>query len=159
MWTESSEGHKLIQELSKRIVVEVAPEELDLFDELVTEYFEDPTPPKESEPPKDDPLGFGIEETLIAVTPAATAVANIIINYLLAEVIKITESEQAENVKRKIKALFRSENKDKDGPAPLTKEQLQIVRKLARKQAIKFGIGPEKADRMADALVGSLALD
>ena len=158
MWTKSSEGQKLIKELSKVIVVEVAPEEIDLFDELVVEYFRDPTPPDRSQTQKDDPLGFGIEETLIAVTPSATAVANIIINYLLTEVIKITESERAEEVKRKIKALFSSEREDKVKPEPLTKEQLENIRKLARKQAINFGIGPERAERMADALIGSLAL-
>jgi hypothetical protein len=158
MWAESSEGHKLIKELSKEIVVDVAPEEIDLFDELVAGYFQDPTPPDVSQPQKDDPLGFGIEETLIAVTPAATAVAQMIISYLLTEIIKITESEHAEKVKRKIKALFSSERKDQE-PAALTKEQLEHIRKLARKQAIKFGIGPDKADRMADALIGSLALN
>ena len=159
MWTESSEGHKLIKELAKDIVVEVAPEEMDLFDELVMDYFEDPTPPDQTRSEKDDPLGFGIEETLIAVTPAATAVANIVVNYLLTELIKVIDSERTEVVKAKLKALFGSKSKDKAKPTPLTKEQLEIVRKLALTQAIKFGIGPEKAERMADALIGSLALD
>ena len=159
MWTESSEGHKLIQEFSKEIVEEVAPEEMDLFDELVTEYFRDPTPPDDVQNPKDDPLGFGIEETLIAVTPAAAAVVNIVINYLLTEFIKIGESERTEAVKQKIKGLFGSKNKDKDQPPPLTKDQLENIRKLALKQAIKFRIPREKAESMADALIGSLALD
>ncbi len=45
MWTETTEGRKFIQEISRGIVGEVAPEEMDMFDELVMEYFQDPTPP------------------------------------------------------------------------------------------------------------------
>jgi len=43
MWTETTEGRKFIQEISRGIVGEVAPEEMDMFDELVMEYFQDPT--------------------------------------------------------------------------------------------------------------------
>lgn len=158
MWTNTSEGQKLIQEISKDIVIVVAPEEMDLFDELVMEYFQDPTPPNVSESQKDDPLGFGIEETLIAVTPAAAAVANIVINHILTEFIKITESESAEAVKRKIKALFTPEIKDQTDPVPLTKEQLENIKKLARLQAIRRGVKPDRAEKIANELIGLLAI-
>jgi hypothetical protein len=159
MWTNTSEGQKLIQEMSKDIVIEVAPEELDIFDELVMEYFQDPTPPQVQSSQKDDPLGFGIEETLIAITPAAAAVANIVINHILTEFIKITESESSEAVKGKIKALFHSGNKDQtNNPTPLTKDQLENIRKVARNQAIRHGVKADKADKIANALIGRLAL-
>ena len=158
MWTKSSEGRKFIQEISKDIVVEVAPEEMDLFDELVMEYFQNPTPPDFSVSPKDDPLGFGIGETLVAVAPAAAAMAEVVLNSLMNESLRTAQEESAELVKRKIKSLFNSKQKEAKDPIPLTKEQLEQVRKLAIKQAIKFGIGPEKAEKMANALIGSLAL-
>lgn len=165
MWTETSEGQKLIQEISKDIVGEVAPEEMDMFDELVEEYFQNPTPPDLSAKPKDDPLGFGLGEVLVAVTPAAAAMVNEVIKYLMNETITAAKDESAEMVKKKVKKLFNPEKKD-DKPAkkeegevrPLNKEQLEQVKKLARKQATKFGIGPDKAEKMANALVGSLAL-
>lgn len=165
MWTETSEGQKLIQEISKDIVGEVAPEEMDMFDELVEEYFQNPTPPDMSVKPKDDPLGFGLGEVLVAVTPAAAAMVNEVIKYLMNETITAAKDESAEMVKKKVKKLFNPEKKD-DKPAkkeegevrPLNKEQLEQVKKLARKQATKFGIGPDKAEKMANALVGSLAL-
>ena len=159
MWTESAEGRKLIRELSKEIVIEIAPEEMDLFDELVEEYFEDPSPPKPSSPQRDDPLGFGIEESLVAATPAAAAVVSVVINYLLSEFLKVAESERTEQVKRRIKDLFGSKKREKVAADPLTKEQLEEIRKLARKQAIVSGMKPEKADQMANALIGSLVLD
>lgn len=158
MWTKTSEGQRLIRELSRDVIVEAVPEEIDLFDELVAEYFQNPNPPASSTPSKEDPLGFGVEEILIAATPAAAAMVDIVLNYLISEVLKATREESAESIRKKIRTLFGNDNKDREEPAPLTREQLEQVKKLSRKQAIKFGIGPEKAEKMADALVGSLAL-
>jgi hypothetical protein len=165
MWTDTPEGRKLIQELSKDIVVEVAPEEMDLFDELVKEYFHDPTPPDVSAKPKDVPLGFGLGEVLIAVTPAATAMVNEVLKYVMSESINTAKEESAEAVKKQVKKLFIQEKehekpaKKEDGEVrPLNKEQLEQVKKLARKQAIKFGISEDKAEKMANALIGSLVL-
>lgn len=165
MWTDTPEGRKLIQELSKDIVAETAPEEMDLFDELVMEYFNNPAPPDLSAKPKDDPLGFGLNEVLIAVTPAAAAMVNEVLKHLMTESIGAVKDESSDMVKKKVKKLFNPEKKDDqptkkdDGEVrPLNKEQLEQVKKLARKQAIKFGIGPDKAEKMANALVGSLVL-
>ena len=165
MWTETTEGRKLVQEISRGIVDQIAPEELDLFDDLVLEYLQNPAPPNLSPKQKDDPLGFGLSETLVAVSPAAAAMVSAALNYLMTEVIKATQDESADLIKKKIKALFNPEKED-IAPAhkkskdisPLTKEQLEQVRKLAIKQAIVFKIAPDKAQKMADSLIGSLAL-
>jgi hypothetical protein len=122
------------------------------------EYFQHPNPPKVSGSEKDDPLGFGIEETLIAITPAAAAVANMVLNHMLSEFIKITESESAEAVKGKIKGLFHSGNKVQGNPTPLTKDQLENIKKVARNQAIRHGVKPDKADQIANSVIGRLAL-
>lgn len=158
MWTETSDGQKFIQEVSREIVTQLAPEEIDLFEELVMEYFQNPSPPDSSNHQKDNPLGFGLEETLIALTPAATAATEIAINYLLAEILKITQAENIEVIKGKLKTLFNGDRKVEDNIPPLTKEQLENIKRLARKQAIKYGIKPEKAEKIANALIGSLAL-
>lgn len=165
MWTETAEGRKYIQEISKSIVIQIAPEEMDLFENLVAEYFQDPTPPDLSPSSKDEPLSFGLGETLVAVAPAAAAMVSAVLKYLMNELVKTTQEESAEAIKKKIKALFNPEAKDKgrakkerqDLP-PLTKEQMEQVKKLACKEAIVFGIAPSKADKMANALIGALAL-
>jgi len=163
MWSETAEGRKVIQGISRDIVDQFAPEELELFDDLVQEYFQDPRPPDSSSEPKDDPLGFGLSETLIAVTPAAMAMVSGVLNYLTTDIVKVAQEEITEAVKEKIKALFNSskENSDqklKNEIPPLTIEQLEQVKKLARKQAIQFGIKPEQAEKMSNALIGLLAL-
>ena len=165
MWIDTTDGQQFIQELSKEIVVEVAPEELDLFDELVAEYFRNPAPPDLSARPKDDPLGFGLGEVLIAVTPAAAAMVKEVVNYLMTESMKAAKEESAEVIEKKVKSLFNPKKKDEKPTKKndkevrqLNKEQLEQVKKLARRQAIKFGISEDKAEKMANALVGSLAL-
>jgi hypothetical protein len=156
MWTETTEGRKFIQEISQSLVTQVAPEELELFDELMEEYFQDPTPPDLSTTTNDDPLGFGLAETLVAVTPAAAAVVSGMLTYLLTEVIKATQEETAAALKKKIKAFF---NPEKDEPVPiLTEAQLERVKRLARQQAVQFGLTTKQAEKMSNALVGSLAL-
>ncbi len=155
MWTETTEGHKFIEEISRGIITQVAPEESDLFDELLQEYFDHPQPPTPLTSASDDPLGFGLAETLVAVTPAAAAMVSAVLSYLLTEAIKAAQEESATAVKKKIKALFNSED---EAPSPLTEEQLEQVKKLARKQAIQFGLNAKQAEKMANALIGSLAL-
>jgi len=163
MWVESAEGRKFVEEVSRNIVTQIAPEELDMFDELMEEYFQNPKPPDRSTTASDDPLGFGLGETLVAAAPVAAAMVSAVITYIVTEAIKATQEETTAVVKQKIKALFTpgkedSDQKSKKETLPLTKEQMEQVKRLARKQAIQFGIKPEQAEKMANALIGSLAL-
>jgi hypothetical protein len=159
MWTKTPEGRKLIQEISKGIISDIAPEEMDLFDELVMEYFQNPTPPDTSTSSKEDPLGFGVEEILIAATPAAAAMADTILNFIMSDLIKVAKEETAETVRGKIKTFFKKDKQEKEEVVPLTREQLEQIKKLARRQAIKFGMNAEKAEKMANALIGLLVLE
>lgn len=144
---------QLISEYARELVYQVAPEENDLFDELIEEYFQNPTPPEPVSETRDDPLGSGLGELLVAATPAATAIVGAVLTYLLTEVIKTTQEETATALKKKIKALFQN---DKD-PPPLSSKQLELVKELARKQGRAFGLETEEARKMADALIGVLA--
>ncbi len=162
MWTETSEGQEYIKEVSKRIVTEFAPEELDLFDDLITEYFVDPTSPDLTKSRGDDALAFGVGEVLVAVTPAAAAMVTAVLTRVFTEVVEvIKEEESGEKIKETIKGIFSREEKDSiddDKPQPLTSDQLEQVKKLARRQAKKFGLEHDLANKMADALIGALVL-
>lgn len=148
------EGREWIERLSREIVAEFAPEELPLFDELAQETFEHPRPPQGEERGGDDPLGFGMNETLVAITPAVSAMVSAAFAHLLGEVFKAAGEEEAKNLRERIKRLV---NKERSA-APLTVEQLAQVRKLAQEQAQLFGVPAGQAQQLADALVGRLAL-
>lgn len=68
--------------IARLIVAQVAPQELPLFPDLAELYFDDPTPPDLSPTSHYDPLSMGLGEVLVAVTPAATAVAVFILAQL-----------------------------------------------------------------------------
>lgn len=154
MWTETTDGRQLITDLSKQMVTQVAPEELDLFDELIEEYFDDPSPPDLSESDDDDALGFGLNGVVVAITPAAAAAASSAVGYILSEVLKSAQEEGAAVLAKKVRRLLNP----KDKTEALTTEQLRQVRRLALTQAKVFGMEAGQARSMADALVGSLAL-
>jgi hypothetical protein len=155
MWTETTEGREFISEVSKDIVAKVAPEELDLFDELMGEYFENPTPPSPSNTKSDKELGFGVAEVLLPpITVVAAAVVKEVLNYISTKMAKVLQDKGPEA----IKAIFKHKN-EKKGPLPLTKEQLAEVKKLAIKVANRdFGLDLPTAQKMALELVGQVTL-
>jgi hypothetical protein len=154
MFPQSSEGREFFKGLSKQLVEQIAPEELEIFDELYEETLENSGQPAASG--SDDALGFGITGLMVAATPVVTTVVGAVIPFLATEVIKAAQNESATLIQRKVKALFSS--KKKDGPVQLTPEQLERVKKLAIKRARAMGMKEEKANQLALALVGSLAI-
>lgn len=68
-------ANSFAESIAQLIVAQVAPAELPIFDDLAALYFADPTPPDLSTTSYPDPLSMGLGELLVAVTPAATAVA------------------------------------------------------------------------------------
>ena len=161
MWTETAEGRAYVEEVSRCVVDEVAPEELDLFGDLMAEYFADPTPPAAGDVQRDDALGFGLGEALIAVTPAAAAMVTAVLAHVLAEAGDALKEESGNRVKDAIKRLFNPEKEEAEKrprPQPLSTDQMKQVRRIARREAIKFGLDPDVASKMATALIGALAL-
>jgi hypothetical protein len=156
MLTKTAEQRLYLATITKTIVTEVAPEEIDLFDELLQEYFDNPVPPVSSSADEDDPLGSGLSEALIAVTPAAAAMASAALTYILTEIIKVTQEETVTALKQKIKVLF--DGKKGDEMNPLSPDQLEQIKTHAEREAIAFGVEPAMAQRMARALIGSLVL-
>lgn len=156
MWTQTPEGDQFAQELSRQLVSEFAPEELEMFDELYTDYKKHPTG-LSAERGTDDALGSGLGELVVAVTPAASAMVTAVLSFVVSEVLKASQEEAGEKIKAKVRAVFNPKTPPK--AAPLSPEQLDEVRKLAAKRAVDFGLSPEKAKQMALALVGSLSIE
>jgi hypothetical protein len=155
MWIQTPEGDEVVRDLSKQLVEQFAPEELEMFDELYNDYQKHPNPPAVA-PGADDPLGSGLGELIVAVTPAASAMATAVVSFVLSEVLKAAQEESSEKIKARVKALFNPKVKEK--AAALTPEQLDKVQKLAAKRAMDFGLSPEKAKQMSLALIGSLSI-
>jgi hypothetical protein len=155
MWIETPDGDQYVQELSRQLVSQFAPEELEIFDELHRYYKTHPTG-LSSAPSADDPLGSGLGEMIVAVTPAASAMAAAVVAFVVSEVLKASQEEASEKIKAKVKAIFNPKAPVK--AAPLSPEQLEKVRRLAAKRAVDFGLSQEQAKQMSLALLGSLSI-
>ncbi len=165
MLKDSDPLKALVTEYTRQVVDQVAPEEGDIFDDLIGEYFANPVPPISDPKQSDDELGFGSGEILTAVTPAATAVVSAVLSYVKSEIIKSSQEETASAIKQKIKVLFADFNKTAEVPSKkgkeeitqLTKEQLEVIRTVAVREGRAFGLHKNDAQKMALALIGILA--
>jgi hypothetical protein len=153
------EDRELIVAVSRALVASIAPEESALFRPLSTAHFEHPE--RRARAQKDDMLGFGSGEVVAAVTPVVLTVVGQTLVYLRAELAKTVAHDAAAVLDAKVKALFHS-SRPGDQPAgallALSREQLAGVRGRAIQEAIVLGLSEERANLLADALVGSLVL-
>ena len=158
--TESSGDRALIVEVSRDVVAAVAPEEIVLFRPMSAAYFD--APDRLGQAPKDDMLGFGASEAVVALTPVALSVISAVITYLRGEVARATGKEVGQIVDEQVHALFRRFHHGEQGAAPtpsgLSKDQLAAVGRLAFEHARALHVGEGRAHLLADAVVGGLVL-
>lgn len=153
MWIHTPESKQVVTEVSKELVAEVAPEELELVDELLDDYYAHPTVHK----PEDNPLGFG-SEFLAASTPVIAMALQTLFTFILNEVWVSAQKESAALIAQRMKALF-NPTKEKAEPAlALTREQLEKAKQLVKKEAMRGGMKPKKAEELALKIVGRIAL-
>jgi hypothetical protein len=152
MWINTPENKQLITEVSKEIVAEIAPEELEFVDELLDDYYAHPAVPKS----EDNPLGFG-SEILAASTPVVAMALQTVFNFILNEVWGSAQKESAVLIAEKMKTLLNP--KKKTEPAlGLTQEQLEKAKQLIKREAIRGGMKPKKAEELALKIVARIAL-
>ena len=154
----SDAEHQLITELSKEIVSQVAPEEMDLFDELMQEYFDDPTPPDLSMDDSDDPLGFGLGDMMVAITPAAAAVVVTALGFLVSTIQQFPKGDPAPLSYGEVRRFLTARKKETSVESPLTPVQLEDLRHITQTTAIQYGMEDDRAEAMTNALLVALML-
>jgi hypothetical protein len=185
MWTETHEGRKLVTELTWEIIGDIAPQEQEIFSELIDEYY-DPASKHPTRIERDNPLGFGMDGMLQMATPLVAAMVTAFIKSLLEDTLKTVQEEGAAAIRTKIKTLLNpaaspaleSETLEaaaaevappamtapgegnkppSNGQAGFSKDQLVKVLGAAKAEARKQGATKEEADRIANALFVRLA--
>lgn len=138
---------QLLQEYSKIVVGEIAPDELPFFDEL----FINRNKAKITDPM----LGSGIDQVVELLSPAIIAAMSSVLTYTFREILRNLEKKNKDVIKQEIGTLF------KEGSAPkqsLTAEQLRVIRTTAQKQLQDFGWDDKRARRAANAIIGALSV-
>lgn len=147
-------------ELARRIVRKIAPEELPSFDIVAAPYLERP---KQAErrlrQAHDDPLGFGLGDIVAMATPVIALVSGSVITAVSDGVGKVVR-DGTTNAARKAWRKFRGKPVEPlELPStPLTKAQLTEVRQVALARALSLGMKQQKAEALADAVVAALVL-
>ncbi len=146
MWNDTADGQDLIGTISKQIVADVAPEELEFFDELAHEEKTAVAPRSSG----DEQLGFGLSEAVTMFTPATISVVTAVLTFLGTEVLKTAGKEIAAEMVSNLKAHFF------EPTYKLTDAQLKAVRQIADKTAKENGLADDAADKLTDSLIASL---
>jgi hypothetical protein len=156
-----------IVDLARAVVQELAPDEIGLFPETSKAYFRRPRPGRTSTVTYRDPLGMGVESWAPMVSFAALGTAQSVLLFLGTEVRKGLQEQSASTIRAWIKRGFRRLGPADDPPhdgAPqqgsdaLTRHQLSLVRQHAYTQAVAFEVPADLAAKIADTIVGRLAL-
>jgi hypothetical protein len=163
---------ELVVALARATVERAAPEEMVIFPAASEAYLEGRDPTKTT---RGDPmLGFGVESAVVLLTPIALTVAKDVLGFLRVQLKKQADEHADEAFDWLVKKLFKRGDDEKKAsppaggePAPpppeeppgaeLTDEQLEEVRKLAVEKAKLLKLPKDKAELLADSLVGSLA--
>jgi hypothetical protein len=148
-------------ELARAGVSALASDELPFFDAMCREYERDPEhalTPKQ----RDDPLGFGVGEVAVLITPIALRVAREVLESLAtpaAEASKRGLARLGDSVRRLIRRLRgKAAKPTRPRPAQLTEAQLARVRRVAQSSAEASGLPSDRASLLANAVVGRLVL-
>jgi len=137
----------LIQEYSKIVIREVAPDELPLFDEVFASQKRTLS--------GDHMLGSGLDQITELVSPAIIAAVSSVLTYTLREIIRNLEKKDKESIKQEIGNLFEEK---KDHGSSLSVEQLRVIKATVQKQLQDFGWDEVKARRAANAIIGALSV-
>lgn len=148
---------QLVVEITRQVIEVEAPEEMPLVDAFVKGFLESPNPPDHQE--EDDPLSFGVGEAVASLTPAVVAMVTAVVTPLLKDAAVTIKDAGMEALRDFIKDRM-SQKEEKGGKALAfaEPEQLEQIRKEALVVALEWRVSPEKARRMADVLVGRLAV-
>ncbi|MEU7835122.1 MULTISPECIES: hypothetical protein [unclassified Nonomuraea] len=150
----------LLQEIARETVRRAAPEELPLFPMVATVYFDRGGRLPAGRAGRDEMLGFGLESAVILLTPVVLPVVSAILDQLAQDVARVVTDRGKDGLRRAMRALLRrtaeAEN-DALPPVPeLTPEQLARVRMTALEKARQMDLPEDKAELLADAVIGSL---
>lgn len=159
---------KLITELSRSVLIKVAPEERRAFNAISEAYFKNPEKTLKGEGGKDELMGWGVAEVAILVSPIVLEIVKDILKDILKDSIKdsITKNPTLfDKFTNFVKRLFRInpppqvqslQPLSQEQLKPLSTEQLKQVHQRACEKAIQLGLAYDKATLLADSLVGSL---
>lgn len=157
----SNDERRLATELTALVLEQTVPEELLILDQTAEDYFTDPravlNPAR-----RDEPLGFGIDVSLMA--PYVLAIAVPVVQYLASLVADGVTEAATSAVADRVRRFFRrapsvatlSLAQGAPTPVLLSPDQARWIHQVTEQRARALGVPDDQARVLADAVVGSL---
>ncbi|MGJ7441996.1 hypothetical protein [Aquipuribacter sp. MA13-6] len=158
-----------VEALARDLLADVSPAELPLFRATADSYFADPDRALSARGRSDEPLGFGIEAAVTLVGPFALDLVRRVLTSLTDRVGDALAEAVARRLHRRREAtgtgsptgartVGEAAGQTPSGePERLDPAQLGLLRQVAEEEARRMQLPPERAQRLADALVASIA--
>lgn len=144
-------NQKVTIALARRVVAEVAPQELPLFPSISAQLAAEPA---RGNGPRDDPLGFGVGEAAALLTPVILAICAEVGQYLVAAVGESLKERGKDALAARFDSWFGA---SEGGDTPtFTEAQRAEVRRIVQRKARELRLDAGRANLLADAVVGSL---
>lgn len=160
-WTDGGRQVRLL-DLARPAVARVEPDELPLLEATVAAARRPWVRWRASR--SEDMLGFGWDESIPAVSMAALGAAQAVLAYLGAQAGEALREEASTAIRDRLRgllrrrALRRAARRASVLDTPLAPEQLRQVRQIAVDKATALGLDRPRAELVADAIVGRLAV-
>lgn len=161
----NAQERDLTAELAQAFVSRSAPEELLMFGAMSEVYFRDPERALAQPSSKEQPLGFGVTDAAMLITPVALKVATEVARFISRELGKHLQEEGSGFLKSLVQRVFRWFKPSREEARPpkavlqgLTPELLVKVHAIALAQAHQVNLPEDKAQLLADSMVGSLSM-
>lgn len=155
----SAAQKQLIVDISEDVVAEIAKSELVVFPQLSEEYFLNPQKTLQHKSERGTPIEFGGTELVVLLTPIILDITKDVIKDLLKDRVTKTGGSLIDKFLTFLKQIFRKSDpkiKPKVVIDSLTPEQIAQIRQQAFEKACALNLDVEKANLLADSLIGSL---
>lgn len=153
---ELTEQEKAVEALARTAVAQVSPAELPLFRATAARYRDDPDGTLAPRSAGGDTLGFGASAAVVLITPFALE----LVKRVFVRIADKLGESAADSLAGRVSAWFTGKADRPPGepdPEPLTREQLALVAETTRAEAAELELPPAEQERLADAVVASLA--
>jgi hypothetical protein len=145
------------EQVARSVVGRVAPEEEEIFDLVAAAYRRDPQRLARGAS-RDEMLGFGVDATVALLTPIVLGAATEVVRYLA------METAGAIEVRSRLQRIFRRRDARRDAVAekPIAVAAINpatrtAVREIVLEKCRQAGVEPDRAELVADAVVGVLS--
>ncbi|MCX5199363.1 hypothetical protein OOK31_36755 [Streptomyces sp. NBC_00249] len=135
--------------LARSAVADLAPEELELFEQTAEAFFARPVPRRAVT--VQDPVGMGLETVVGVLSGVALAVTTSVLQH-----VAVQTADRTRNMFRFRRRREAVQSVPDPDPEPVSGAQLGKLRELAQKRGMELGLSAERAELLADALVGGL---